>query len=243
MARLASLLALVMGCYASHGVVEDEGPLVDSSVAARDAGPADGGPPDGGPVVEGPVLTDCAEAVASGREGQRCAFEGFCRGNDLCVAVDAGCWDGRLSLNEWTLGEESFDLGSCAASTGMAGITGMTPSGPIELSVAWASHSHAFAVDAVLVAHEPGGGSACGTDRLGVWIQPGAASSYLGVHEVLVLITTEALGTTPVPGIFEVVEFDDTAFIGGELSVDHGEWQLSGFLAAAPCPSLDRSSP
>ncbi len=238
MVRLAPLLAALTACYASHGTTDEtERPLFDSAVD-----PIDGGPLDGGPIVEGPVLTSCAEATM-GREGQRCSFDEICRTRDLCLDVSLGCGLGRLFIEERSERAGAYDLGECTLSTGMAGVTGTTPAGPIDLAMAWASHSHAFAVDAVLVAHEFGGGATCGTDRLGLWIQPTDGRSYLGVHEVPVLITTGELGPTVVPGTFEVVESGDAPFIEGNLTVDHGEWQLSGFIAAEPCDAIDRSGP
>lgn len=71
----------------------------------------------------------------------------------------------------------------------------------------------------------------------------GSGFTCLGVHEVLVLITVDELETTAVPGTFDVFETDDSSFIGGNLSVDHGDWRLSGFIGAGPCPALDRSGP
>lgn len=115
----------------------------------------------------------------------------------------------------------------------------------MELSIAWASHSFAFAVDAVVVAHDGREVelSSCAPDRLGFWIAPLEGRSYLGVHEVWVLVSPRGLEPTLVPGVFEVFETDDAPFIAGELRVDYGEWQLDGFIAAPPCPELDRSGP
>jgi len=241
MERFVPILVALMACYASHQV-DDDGPAPDATVPRVDGGVDAGADAslDGGPI--GPAVADCLEAARTGRDGQRCTFEGFCRTSDLCVAMEVRCFGDRLSVNRWDLTDD-FDLSSCGTSEGMAEIVGTTPFGPIELTRAWASHSHAFAVDAVLVAHDEGPALACGTDRLGVWLSPIGGPSYLGVHEALVLVSIGGREPSVVPGTFEVFETDDSAFIGGQLTIDEGEWQLSGFIAAAPCPTLDRSGP